>query len=987
MSKRKFKIKHSKLKMRLGRYILLVVLGMLIASRASAQYYSWGSDAPMRWQRYEGDSVSLIAPDTATPIAVRTLHYIRAVQPFIQEGFRYGPLDLPFVIHPENADANALVIYLPQRVDFRAQPAIESYSMPWLKQLVAHEYRHAVQYNNLNRGVPRALSLLLGEQGSITGLLFMPLWAIEGDAVMNETLMSSYGRGLQPSFSIAYRAEGERIGRSHNGKLRKNIDRWFCGSYLDPIPDHYELGYQISRYAYDRFGENVWDKVGRYGVRRPYLLAPTHLGLKKYYNTSVKELFGETFDQLNRHWAPLREVEENSRRLVALDSTDYTAYRWPLQRSAAEVLVLKEQYSSTPCFVTIDSQGNERRVARVGQLSSRPVLHGDTLYWTEYEQSPLFEEQVRSQLWRMSFDEERPRRVAEVRNALYPTSSEEGLAWVEYRPEGRYALLVEGVERVALPVGTELHGLAWEQTTKAFYTLVTDDAGMYLARIDSEGLHPLRQPAYITLSDLRAADGKLYYGSIASGRDEVHCYDLMARREYRLSQSKYGAFDPAPSPYGVLMTRYERRGYAVARLEEPLMERIEQRTLPINLVNPPHRGWQTVNLDTVRFTETAAAEVAQQSPASRFRKGANAVRIHSWAPVAFNPFRAVDEHELDLNVGATLLSQNLLSNTEAYLAYGWNEREGSVVDLGLTYKGWGVELGLDLRYGGDQQVYSLASYDDKTGNYAYQPLPPIEKYCSATLSAYLPLLFDRGAQLRQLALSAAWNYSNGRVADLDAIEWNGTQIANIERLGYTDGLHKLTFGVAYSNQRRLAYRDFLPMLGYQASISYGVNPTNRDFASLATLFGRVWLPGLLPHNSIEVAASYQNSIGGYRFPNGYRPLMYRSTQLLPRGYSSAEIISQDYTSLSLNYRLPLCYPEWGISSLLYIKRIRLGVGYDAARFNDRGNRYALWSVGGEVAFDFNLLRMPASATSSLTISCFRPKKGGSWISASLGLPF
>ncbi len=119
--------------------------------------------------------------------------------------------------------------------------------MPWCKQLVAHEYRHAVQYNNLNRGFIRALSYVLGQQGSTIGLLCMPIWAMEGDAVMSETAMSSFGRGLQPSFSLAYRAM-DNIGRD-----RRNLDRWFCGSYRSHVPDQYELGYQICSYSYARF--------------------------------------------------------------------------------------------------------------------------------------------------------------------------------------------------------------------------------------------------------------------------------------------------------------------------------------------------------------------------------------------------------------------------------------------------------------------------------------------------------------------------------------------------------------------------------------------------------------------------------------------------------------------------------------------------------------------------------------------------------------
>lgn len=977
------------LRMRLLRFVLCAALMVLIMPRAEAQYYSWGADAPMRWKQMKGHRVSVIAPDTAQQLAARTLHYIHAAQPAIAEGFRFEPLKIPFVIHPENMASNGLVMYLPRRVEFLSSPAIESYSMPWVKQLVAHEYRHAAQYANLNRGVPRVLSWFLGEQGSVTSLLFMPMWALEGDAVMNETLMSSYGRGLQPSFSMGYRALGDRIGTDHRGRERKNIDRWFCGSYRDYIPDHYELGYQLSTYAYDRYGENVWNKVGRYGVRNPYLLATTHLGLKKYYNTSVRNLFTENFAALNRHWAPLAEVEEPSRSLVAMDTTNYTTWRWPLQLSEAEVVAVKADLARTARFVTIDSEGTERTVAHIGDLTSRPALHEGRLYWTQYAQSKLFEERVGSQLWMLDFADERPRRVAGVKNALYPTSSEEGLAWVEYRPEGRYALMVEQQERVLLPIGVELHGLAWEPMTKAFYTIVTDDDGMCLARIDAQGLHPLGHAAYISLSDLRAGDGVLYFGSIASGRDEVHCYDLSQGREYRLSQSKYGAFDPAPGRYGLLLTTYDRHGYRVAQLDKPQREAVEAHTLPKNLVNPARRGWPSINLDTVRFTAAVAAEQQRCSPARRYHRLLHMPRIHSWAPVAFNPYQVIDEHEVDLNFGATLLSQNLLSNTEGYLSYGWNDAEGSMVDAGVRYNGLGVVLSLDARYGGDRLVYGrVSSYDEEKDKVLHQPAPSNETYRAVSFGATLPLLFDRGSHVQGVTLSAGWGYSNSMVSRVSRIRWNEEgYVANLDELGYEHGLHRLSFSAAFSDQAVLAHRDFLPRLGATVLTRYATEPSNSDFSNLWSLYGNLYLPGFAPHNSIQFSVAYETSSGGCRLPNGFRPLTFNPTLLVPRGFTSGESLADGYTALSLNYRLPLCYPEGGIPSVLYIKRIRLGLGYDTASFRYLTSTINHWSVGGELSFDFNVLRMPASATSSLTLSVFRTSKQDMWISASLGLPF
>ena len=291
-------------------FALTRVWALCAAERAAAQYYTWGSDAPQKWSTIRTPDVRMIYPDTVAGVAARTLFYIRTVQPDISYGFRHGPMRIPFVMHPENFLSNGLVMYLPKRVEFLTSPAIESYSMPWYKQLVAHEYRHAVQYHNPDRGLIRVLSYLLGQQGSTVGLLFMPLWAIEGDAVMSETMMSSFGRGLQPSFSMGYRAMG-KVGYER-GRRRRNIDKWFCGSYRDYIPDHYELGYQICSYAWERYGENIWDKVAWYSSRNPYMIFTTSIALEKFYDTDGDRLFHETFDTLERFWAALPPVEERT---------------------------------------------------------------------------------------------------------------------------------------------------------------------------------------------------------------------------------------------------------------------------------------------------------------------------------------------------------------------------------------------------------------------------------------------------------------------------------------------------------------------------------------------------------------------------------------------------------------------------------------------------------------------------------------------------
>ena len=973
-------------------FLLLVTVALCSVRRAAAQYYTWGSDPPQKWSTIRTPDVRMIYPDTVLALARRTLCYIRAVQPDIGYGFRHGPMRIPFVMHPENFQSNGLVMYLPKRVEFLTSPAIDGYSMPWYKQLVAHEYRHAVQYNNLDRGLIRVLSYLLGQQGSTIGLLCMPIWAMEGDAVMSETMMSSFGRGLQPSFSMAYRAMGS-VGRD-----RRNIDRWFCGSYRDHIPDHYELGYQICSYAWERYGENIWDKVAWYGSRNPYVLFTTSVSLRKFYGTNVSRLFRETFDELGRFWDSLPKEDDSARPLVGLPERNYTTYQWPLALGDTAVVALKTDLDRVSRFVRIDRRtGEERTIAPTGLVSTRPTLCDGRLWWTEYRRSTLFEQRVNSQLCWMNLADGRPRTAGGERRVLYPTSTPDELGWVEYNPDGRYTVVVRrngaGEQRFAAPDGKELHGLAWDDLTRVWYVLVTDDSGMWIGRIDAEGLHAVTEGAYITLSDLRAGGGRLYYGSIASGKDEAHCYDLTGHREYRITTSAYGSFDPAPAGGDVLVTTYDRLGYRVA--EQPsdsALIPVAASRLPENRVNPPRRRWEVVNLDTVRFTRADSLAQSADFRSKRYRKLPNLVNVHSWMPVAFNPFALVDEQTIDLNAGVTVISQNLLSNTEAYASYGWNRHEGSLVNLGVRYFGLGVRFELDASYGGNQLFYSLGQYNAQTGKYEYQSRPAPDKYYSVGLTATLPLYFQRGYHTRQFSVSAGWNYSNGMVADLGKIEWgvNGG-ITNIRHIGFRKGLHQVAFGVGFSDQVRMAHRDIAPRWGYTLSTNYTFNPVNSNFSDLISFYGQAYLPGVAPHNSLSVAATYQTSVGGYKFPTGYAPLSYKSTRLIPRGFSSADIASNNYTALEANYQLPVWYPEGGIGSVLYFKRIRLNIGGDYACFRIPGATgmmwYDIWSAGGDLIFDFNLFRQPASATSTLKLSCYRPSSGGVWIGASLGLPF
>ena len=1030
------------------RHIIIAIVALLGAYSASAQYYSWGADPTyMQWQKLKGDKIDVIYPDTARTLGYKMMYYARAVQPTIDFGFRRGPMKIPFVIHPENFSSNGLVMWLPKRVEILSSPAVSGYSMPWLKQLAAHEYRHAVQYNNLNRGFVRAFSYILGQQSSTIGLLFMPLWGLEGDATLSETQMSSFGRALQPSFTMHYRAIG-------NPTKERGYNKWFCGSYREYIPDHYQLGYQITAYANTKYNENIWDKIVNYAVRNPYVFATTYVGMRKYYGTSTTKLFRETFADLNDYWNSLPYQPNTSTQLSADEQKGYTKYRYPQHIDKNMVLSLYETLDKPNAFVLTDREsGKSRHLAYTGAVSTRPSeVVGGRVWWTEYRRSLLFAERVNSKLCYMELERGRTRTLNRIDKALYATPiSEHELAWVEYFPNGEYNIVrgnplprhEEEYLRVKIPTDIEIHGLAYDNYTRALYVIATDDSGMWLGRVGkNREIEHITNGAYISLSDLRAKDGVLYFGSIQSGKDEVHCYDLRTSTEYRISTSTFGSFSPMPSvDERVMMTTYDRYGYHIAeqKIERDTLPKVAYSKLPVNLVNPQRKQWNTINLDTVRFVGVdemkAQAEIAQQAKQKgakplknrRYSGPAHLFNIHSWAPVSYDPFALAEEGALDFNLGATIMSQNILSTASGYLTWGWNVREGSVFKGSFRYYGLGVNLSINATYGGSQQLYSAYTYlyNPLSGRYeavlpggkeeyytnpytgekelVLNEVPDLGKYYNVGLMASLPLYFQAGYHTRYVQVSASYNYSNGLVAKVDKLAVNIGQgsVSNLAKIGYKEGVHLLQFGWGYQDQVRLAHKDFLPKWGQVLSLNYALNPADKNFRHLVSVYGKAYFPGVAKHHSLSLEAVYQTSLKGFDRVDALSNLAFHSGRLVPRGFYTSEIENRNYVATSLNYALPIWYPDLGCA-VIQFKRVRLNLGFDFASFYNKYpfvdketggvltdiERVHLFSYGGDLSVDFNLFRMPDAATTSFTLSIYQPHgKKRPFVTVGFGLPF
>lgn len=967
----------------LTRRIIGVAAILLLGAEVEpshAQYYSWGADrAGLKWSTIKSDSVKIVYPDSAEATARRVMHYADAVRPYEGYALDFPPMKIPIVMRTENFQSNGLVMWAPKRIEFLSTPSTESYSMPWIKQLVAHEYRHAAQYNNLNKSTLKWLTYILGQQGATVGLLFPSLYALEGDAVLIETQMSTYGRGLQPSFTMGYRALGEELLEN------KDYSKWFSGSYRDYVPDHYEMGYQIVSHAYHKYGENIWNKVFEYGSKYPFTCYPQSIVYRKYYDTSDFQLFEETFSELIEFWRESAKVDNTATIVSHTDSTNYTTYSTPIIIDESKVVALKSDYNNPSRFIEFDTKNHtERKLAYTGYISTRPQEANGRIWWSENRRSMLFAEKVDSKICFMDLDNPKPKTIKGISNALYPTpigKDKNHIAYVEYDLSGHYSIVEllnkKEINRTQMEYPKEIHSLAWDNKTEELYFIVTDDDGMWIGGLNNGKVEKIKEAAYITLSDLSAKDGVLYFGSIASGKDEVHSFDLESRKEYQLSTSKFGSFDGSTPKDGVhYLTTYDKFGYNLSRQNVNTQKiEVEPQQTPKNVVNLDRVKWDVINLDTVRFELNDSIKSEKKYKQKHYSKLGHMINIHSWAPAQFSPYTLISEQGVNIGIGATLLTQNLLSSCEGYFSYGCDREQGSILKGQLTYDGLGIRFNLSGAYGGIQNSY-------------FMDFKPNDRYKGFDISATLPMLFQSGYHTRSLSITTGWGYSNGITPHIKNISYDPSTL-KIDVVNYDPkvGVNKLIFGVSYADYVRRAYRDLSSPWGYSLSASYSTDPINKDFSDLMTLYASVTTPGILPHNSLSIAAAYQNTYGGIEI-NGVSLLGYKSSALIPRGYYYSDINNRNYVAGSLNYQLPIWYPEGGIEGLLYIKRLSLNIGADYAQFDTfRRQTDRIYSLGGDLSFDINVLSMPAASTSTVKISIYKPFDRDLYLQFGVRVPF
>jgi hypothetical protein len=910
---------------------------LLFATGAGAQVFG-GNPPSLKWRQLNTDTARIIFPKGLDSPAQEVAAIVHLLSRTTLMTIGHSQRKIDIVLQNQTTIANGYVGLAPFRSEFQLTPEQNSFdlgSLPWEKMLAIHEYRHVQQYNNFRVGLSGAFYYLFGEGGqAFANSLSVPNWFWEGDAVYQETLVSDQGRGRLPYFFNPYRSLWAG-GKDYSWMKLRN------GSFRDYVPNWYPLGYMLVSYGRERYGDKFWRNVTHDAASFHGLFYPLQGAIRRYAGMSFQQFRTDAFDHFRKTALDGQSAaagvqssmpaEIAGRPDIPVEADSFArAHRhfaadeeYPQFLGRDTLLYMRSSYKRIPAFVIRDlKNGRETRVRnRAISLDNFFSVSAGRVVYAAYETDPRWGWRDYSVIRVLDPYTGEDRRLTSRSRYFSPDISADGRQIVTVREaaDGSCSL-------VLLDAATGAVTRSLPNTDKFFYTYpkfygsdpviitpVRTRAGkMALVGVNAGdgAIRYLLPASFQTIGFPSVRGDSVWFTASRDKEDRIYC--LTSGQLFRVILP-HG--DPSTGQYQFnaggdgqyTWNTFTSVGYWLdhARREAIRLEREPAGDWPRDL---PVQGIDSLEHGPSRLLDTIPPG---HYPESSYPIGSHLINFHSWRPYINDP-----DYQL------SLVSDNILNTLDAdiFAAYNRNEQY--------------TQVGADATYG------ALYPFLDAGWNYT----------------------FNRNALYRRSLVY--WNETNVHGGFNIPLFWTrhlsytslqfGSDLVYSQR--YYSGAYKDSFntrGFAYANpfvffshQSQQSHQQIAPRWAQVLTLSYSsaiTAFTARQF--LAS--GYLYLPGLAYTHSVVLGGAFQqrDTLNNARFTNSFP---------FSRGYAGENFYRM--WRWSVNYQLPLFYPDWGFGNILYLLRVRANLYYDHTRATDfftSGQTYngTFRSFGSEVYFD------------------------------------
>ncbi len=973
--------------------LALLILIFCFSTLSFSQYYSTGQDpSGIKWKQINTEDFRLIFPAEYEAKA----RYLAALFQDLKEkggkDLKHSPKKFSVILHTQSATSNGLVAWAPKRMELYATPPQNDNTQAWLDHLSSHEYRHILQMDKLERGFTRVLNVFLGQQATalVVGL-YLPPWFMEGDAVCAETALSESGRGRSAEFEQELRAQLLEKGAY-------TYDKAVLGSYKDFVPNRYTLGYYLVGKSRVNYGDDLWDmtlqKVGEApmkvncfssGIKRgmmtkraaffqemekkqeAYLKADCKVESVDW--TEVMELnthkdgklmlYADVMSELKWEW----QIEDSKLKKAETESLGgkqriYTNYRYPHLDDQANLLLMKSGLADAKSFVKLDNKGEEKEIFVPGFDYQTGYDYKDNkLLWAEHQAHLRWQHADKAILVSYDLQSGTKRKYKLKNNCFAPVFSKDGkkILAIEVDSKGESALLV--VDEVS---GKPIHRIAakgqeffmtpqWAKNDQTVVLMVQANGAKSLVEIDlaTEKRRVLYQAEKTNISQPEVSDKYVFFTSSHTGIDNVFAYDWESGEVSQLTSSRFGARDPFydQAENSLYYSDYSSDGYQPVKLDlnESMWKVQEGEAAKFALAEQlSDQLGEKLQVDTTNLDQW------QVKPYSRL---AHTFNFHSWAPLFISP----DDGTMDIGISAS--SQNLLNTL--FTTVGYKKEEGfdkGQFYLNLSYQRFFPVFDSKLEYGKRSFLETGRFKHPENESIIELPLDSEFKQLEWENSVSLP--FNLSSGKHATFLKPKFSYNIIKAIDYQSLILENEHNINRGIIKFEDSqFEELEYQIYFSHAIKSAQRDLQSSWAQFLQFNYRTSPSKGSIA------GRIWsgvglfyFPGFAKHHGISLYAGYQN--------RSELNTIFGNSIKSPRGISN--LFGLDCSTMSLDYRLPIAYPDWNMGGLAYIKRVKMGAFVDYGmekgefvreeNFIQYDNR--ITSVGLEFTADMHVLRLP-----------------------------
>ena len=906
---------------------IIFFFGMfLLSAHFFAQTGNHASD--IDWKYIENENVRVIYPKNAKEKAQRIANIIYHINRYNTASVGNKSKKVDLILQTNQVLSNGFVTVAPFRSELfgTAPQNIASLgSTDWLDLLAIHEYRHVLQYANADRGFTKLLHILNGDHGWGSSISFkIPSWYLEGDAVLSETLLTENGRGRNPNFFKEQRA-----------LFLENIDHSYMksrnGSYKDIVPNRYPLGYMMVNYLRNNFDFHTGAQVLRLSGETVSPFYTFSNALKSFTGLSSTDLYQRSKSDLKHKWE--KEISQKTITESTLVSPNkkntITHYTFPTIDKNNGVYCIKKSFKTTSEIVYIKNK-TEKKITTIGYTPQEFLSYKNKkLLWTELGIDIRRGNKNFSNIVLYDLNKRSKKQITNKGKYFSPEISDDGTKILAVKSDEN---LKNNLVLISSKTGKEI-GLI-DNPSNDFISypkwFSNDNQIIYIAKrnskiaffkheISNNTTEQMSKWTAHTIGHFTIKNSTIYYTASYDGIDNIYSLSTTTPNNIsQISSVKTGTFTPTIdyTNKNIIFSEFTSKGYELRKTKiNPI-----QITKIVEPSNQEFYSVKTTNNESPISNDVVELNYKEE----KYRGFFKGLKLHSWG---------IDFYESSINSQKYYIEvKNLLNDISARYSVLYNKNENTSENEG------------SLSFG---KYFIIPTISFSKSNRKFNYINRIENinFISFTdnklgFGINIPLKQIKGNYVR------TFNYSSHIYRHIADTYFNNPNRENY----FGSHTHSLTF----SNFRRTALQNLAPKYGQYLQLNTN-NSIEHNYAENYNLIASLFLPGFSENHSLSLSTYWnkQPATTEYRFADRFN---------YARGYKA--LFNKEGTTIRTNYQLPLFYPDWGFSNLIYFKRIRATVFYDKSSlksfaineaeelidYNINQNSY-----GVEIIFDSTLL--------------------------------